>query len=101
MLNFKGSYGSITDNTVDSDQMDNTVQIGQYRCVQSFWPTMQISFLRAYYKTRNTGTRNNRTQNTGGTAEHPGIVAEQRNTNITPAEQPGTTEPCTVKKNCI
>ena len=29
----------------------------------------------AYYKTRNTGTRN-----TGGTAEHPGIVAEQWNT---------------------
>ena len=32
----------------------------------------------AYYKTRNTGTRN-----TGGTAEHPGIVAE-------PTEHPGT-----------
>ena len=34
----------------------------------------------AYYKTRNTGTRNSRTRNANGTAEHPGTVAEQRNT---------------------
>ena len=31
----------------------------------------------AYYKTRNTGTQNNGTQNTSGTAEHPGTVVEQ------------------------
>ena len=29
----------------------------------------------AYYKTRNTGTRNNGTRITGGTAEHPGALA--------------------------
>ena len=38
----------------------------------------------AYYKTRNTGTQNNGTRNTDGTAEHSGIVAEQRNTSGTP-----------------
>ena len=37
-------------------------------------------FLKAYYKTRNTGTRNNGAWNTGGTGEHRGIVVEQRNT---------------------
>ena len=63
----------------------------------------------AYYKTRNAGTRN-----TGGTAEHPGTVVEQRNnpehqrntpkyqqnTNVTPADHPGTTEPYKTKNNC-
>ena len=34
----------------------------------------------AYYKTKNTEKRNNETQNTGRTAEHPRIVAEQHNT---------------------
>ena len=34
----------------------------------------------AYYKTRNNETRKNETQNTGITAEHPGIVAEKHNT---------------------
>ena len=62
----------------------------------------------AYYKTRNAGIRNNRTQNTGGTAENqnrmwnPGAVVEQRsppenklntpeyqrNINLTPAKHP-------------
>ena len=41
------------------------------------------ALVKAYYKTRNTGTRN-----TGGTAEHPGTAAEQlnitRNTSGTP-----------------
>ena len=62
----------------------------------------------AYYKTSNTGTRNNGIWNNNGTAEHPGIVAEQRNTpehqrnaNVTPAEHLGTTEPYAMKNNCI
>ena len=68
----------------------------------------------AYYKTRNAGTRKNGTRNIGGTAEHPGTVAEQRNTpedqwntpgcqrntNIAPAEHPGTMEPYRTKSNC-
>ena len=40
--------------------------------------------------TRNTGTRNNGTRNTGGTAEHPGTVAEQLY--ITPEDQWNTAE---------
>ena len=37
----------------------------------------ETKFVMAYYKTRNTGTQNNGTQNTSGTAEHPGTVVEQ------------------------
>ena len=33
----------------------------------------------AYHKTRNAETQNNETRNTGGIAEHPETVAEQRN----------------------
>ena len=50
---------------------------------------------RAYYKTRNTGTRN-----TGGTPEHPDISGTTRNTNGTSAEHPGTTGPYKTKNNC-
>ena len=57
---------------------------------------------KACCKTRNAGTRN-----TGGTAKHPLPVAEQRNTqkyqqntNITPADHNGTTEPYKTKNNC-
>ena len=68
---------------------------------------MKNAFYLAYYKTRNSGTRN-----TGGTAEHPETVAEQlnitrntpeyqRNTNVTTVEQPGTTERYNTKNNCI
>ena len=57
---------------------------------------LQIIPERAYYKTRNAGTRNNKTRNTGGTVEHhrtvgkwewehPGTPMEQqRNTSGTP-----------------
>ena len=48
--------------------------------------------------------------NTDRTAEHPATVVEQWNTlehlriqwstNVTPAEQPGTTEPYKTKNNC-
>ena len=42
----------------------------------------------AYYKTSNSGTRNNRIRKTSGTAEHSGTVVEQlnlsRNTSGTP-----------------
>ena len=70
------------------------------------------SEISAYYKTRNAGKRNNRTQNTCGTAEHPRTVAEQRNnsgtlrnTNGTPAQRntagkSGTTEPYKTNNNC-
>ena len=65
----------------------------------------------AYYKTRNAGTRNKGTRNSGGTTGYPGTVAEQRNTrgappeyqrntNVTPAEHPGTMEPYKTKNNC-
>ena len=33
----------------------------------------------AYYKTRNTGSQNNGTQDTDGTAEHPRTVVGPRN----------------------
>ena len=33
----------------------------------------------SYHKTRNAELQNNGTRNTGGTAEHPETVAEQRN----------------------
>ena len=69
----------------------------------------------AYYKTRNAGTRNNKTWNTSGTAEHPGTVAEQWNTpehqwntleyqqnnSITPAEHPRTTKQYKRKKSVV
>ena len=68
---------------------------------------LQIIPERAYYKTRNAGTRNNRTRNTGGTAEHHRTVGEQRNTpehqwdnNVTPAEHPGIMKQYKTKKNC-
>ena len=60
----------------------------------------------------NAGTRNNRIQNTGVTAEHPRTVAEQRknsgilrNTNGTPTQRntagiSGTTEPYKTNNNC-
>ena len=55
----------------------------------------------AYYKTSNA-----RTWNTSGTAEYPATVVEQqytlenpRDTDVTPAEHPGTTEAYKMKKN--
>ena len=56
---------------------------------------------------KDSGTpRNNRIQNTCGTVEHLRKVAEQRNisgtprnTNVTPAEHRGTTEPFKAKNN--
>ena len=65
-----------------------------------------------YYKTRKTGTLNNRTQNTCGTAKHPRTVTEQwinsgtlRNTNGTPTQRntsrkSGTTEPYKTNNIC-
>ena len=47
-----------------------------------------LLFYWVYYKTRNTGTRNNGTRNTSGTAEHPGIVAEQLNITWNTSETP-------------
>ena len=60
----------------------------------------------AYYKTRNTGIPNKGTQNTGGTAEHPGTPAEhpeiptehQRNSSGPPRNN-GTIQN-TTKNNC-
>ena len=56
--------------------------------LKTIWPigSNKYPWNMAYYKTRNAGTRNNGTRNTGeivntgGTAEHPETVAEQRNT---------------------
>ena len=83
------------------------------KCRNYFFKIITTTTL-AYYKTRNTGTRNNGTQTNGGTAEHPGTVAEQwntlehrrntlkyqQNTNVTPTDHPGTTEPYKTKNNC-
>ena len=78
---------------------------------QAFVSVLTFTLATAYCKTMYTGTRKNKTRNTGGTAEHPRTKAKQlniarntsrtlRNTNGKPVEHLVTMEPYNTKYNC-